>query len=146
MLWASFKGCPRLPLEELTQPALIACHQGQCKAGTSLGGTDTQLGSSLEGSHWTLPWSESANLPRFADGLEKPYLWGGPKEKSRLVLNPGNELATRRFLAFPTSNGKSRRGNFEHPWRNERVPHLVETQGGETRPSLQQLAVPGHEA
>ena len=44
-------GCLRLPLEELTQPASIACHQGQCKAGTSLGGTDTQLGSSLEGLH-----------------------------------------------------------------------------------------------
>ena len=47
------------------------------------------------------------------------------------MLNPGNEPAIRKFLAFPTSNGKSRRGNFEHPWRNERVPHPVETRGGE---------------
>ena len=59
------RGCPRLPdalgkflrvalaypLEEFTLPASIAFPQDQYKDGISLGATDTQLGSCLEGLH-----------------------------------------------------------------------------------------------
>lgn len=67
-------------------------------------------------------------------------------EKSLLGLNPGMARAIRKFLASPTSNGRSRWGNFEHPGRNVQVLHLVERRDCQIHPILQQLEAPGHEA
>ena len=47
-------------------------------------------------------------------------------EKSLLGSNPGIARAIRKFLASPTSNVRSHRGNFQHPGRNVQVLHLVE--------------------
>ncbi len=82
---------------------------------------------------------------KFFGRTRKTGLWVAPRERTRLVSNPGNARAIRKFLDFPTSNGKSRLGNFEHSGRNVLMPHLFERRDRQTRPILQQLAAPGHE-
>ena len=128
------------PMDEFTLPASITCPQDWCKAGTSLGRTDTQLGSCLEGLHWTLPWSKFAIPPHFVGGLGKPGLWDILRERSQLGWNSVIARAIRKFLVSPISNGRSRRGNFEHPGRNVQMLHLVERRDRQIRLTLQQLA------
>ena len=48
--------------------------------------------------------------------------------------------AIRKFLVSQISNGRSRRGNFEHPGRNVQMLHLVERRDRQIRLTLQQLA------